>query len=166
MTWYVLYLNFYSFNGEAVHRGEDQKDHVHWQHLYRKLPLAIFFCAQHLVLVQKLKSLTKFIKGHILLRIMCFIPLTQTYYAPGWRWPYESHKAGLMNMIVKAAAQHGLCGGKVIWYKACTAKIHAYKYGFGRVSKQPNYICCSLMDSFSPLEVKFWVGFQNVMVPN
>lgn len=91
---------------------------------------------------------------------MCFIPLTQTYYAPGWRWPYECHKAGLMNMIVKAAAQYGLCGGKVIWYKACTAKLHAYKYGFGGVSKQLNYICCSLMDFFSPLELMSELDFS------
>lgn len=63
-------------------------------------------------------------------------------------------------MIVKAAAQYGLCGGKVIWYKACTAKIHAYKYGFGRVSKQLNYICCSLMDFFSPLEVMSGLVFN------
>lgn len=53
----------------------------------------------------------KFIKGHILLHIMCFIFLTQTYYAPGWRWPYESHKAGLVNVIVKAGARSE---GKVI----------------------------------------------------
>lgn len=56
-------------------------------------------------------------------------------------------------MIVKAAAQYGLFGGKVIWYKAHTAKMHAYKYDFGGVSKQLNYICCSLMGLFSPLEV-------------
>lgn len=50
----------------------------------------------------------KFVKGHILLHTTCFIFLIQTYNAPGWRWPYESHKAGLMNVIVKAAAQYGL----------------------------------------------------------
>lgn len=65
-------------------------------------------------------------------------------------------------MIVEAAAQYGLCGGKVIWYKACTAKMHPYKYGFGGVSKQLNYICCSLMDPLSPLEVMSELDFTTL----
>lgn len=65
-------------------------------------------CAPYLRLCGRFNLSTKFIKGHILLHITGFISLTQTYYAPGWRWPYESHKAILVNMIVKADAQYGL----------------------------------------------------------
>lgn len=69
-----------------------------------------------------------FIKGHILLHIMCFIPLTQTHYAPGWKWPYESHKPDLMNMSVKATAESGLfLRGRSFCSKACAAKMYAYK---------------------------------------
>lgn len=103
----------------------------------------------------------KFIKGHILWRIMCFIPLTQTYYAPGWRWPYESHKAALMNMTVKSRCSVWTrCEGKVIWWKAWTAKMYAYKDVFGWVSKLLKYICCTLMDFLSPLEAISGLGFS------
>lgn len=94
----------------------------------QEVAISHFLCAPYLRQCGRFNLSIKFIKGHILLHIMCFIPLTQTYYAPGWRWPYESHKAGLMNMIVKSCCSVWTqCEGKVIRQKACTTKMYAYK---------------------------------------
>lgn len=76
--------------------------------IVHEVAISNILCAPYLQQWESSNLSIKFIKGHILLHIMCFISLTQTYYAPGWRWPYESHKAGLMNVIVKAVAQYGL----------------------------------------------------------
>ena len=89
---------------------------------------------------------------------MCFIPLTQTYYAPGWRWPYESHKAGLMNMIVKTAAQYGLSlRGRSFGRKPALQKCMLIKMS-SVVSQLLKYVCCSLMDFPPSLETIGWVS--------
>lgn len=108
VVWCLTVFGLLSFQMvKAVQRSRPDKS-LSLIATVQEVAISNILCALHLQQCGRFNLSIKFIKGHILLHIMCFIFLTQTYYAPGWRWPYESHKAGLMNVIVKAAAQYGL----------------------------------------------------------